>query len=277
METLANPLHQDIQPDFATFNPSAPSIEDPETKTRYYLTLPPPEPRDLALGRAIDVFGNVEEALYYCLDRLLGLQTRFEARDIFYNLLDSHKLRETIANVSSLRLDTAQHEDLDRLLDRARDTATKQNRIVHGKWVPCYETTSPPFTVFAYWLRQYRPTNPKERGELAQRPPVLKTYNKYSFRIKRLHEISDETLILHGDIWTFMSSLDGQLPKQLPPPLPQLVAKLSPGKKPSDPQGGHPEKNEARESPPKSSRAKPRKLSSAQKRAVAAEGNDPKP
>ena len=200
------------------------TVLDPSTGQYFHLKPPPTEERDAALGRLMDAFSTLESTLFLNFALMFGVPHN-DVREVLYNILDAQSLRNALSSLSKIRLNKDGQDALDRILARAKNATSKRNKIVHGDWhceFTYYGEKKPDAPFFVEWVRNYHPTSPIEREELAKPQPNQKIKAKFCFNTKALNRITSDVTKLLEDLGDFHGIYRDQFPKQ-PPELPQQL------------------------------------------------------
>ena len=176
---------------------------------------------DRTLGLFMRAWDQLELALSSLFHKLVDTDVT-TAMILFHSGIDLRTLREIIHQLGKHRLNPEDQKKLTALLRRAKNAATKRNRIVHGAWTLILRMGPPPRpkplkAESATWIRQYRPTDKDVLAKLASRKSQ-KLVAAYQFRPNQLITSAGHVTKLARDINAFTKPLS-LLPAAEPQPI----------------------------------------------------------
>ena len=175
---------------------------------------PPIDPRDLALGRYLTAWSNLEHSLRFLLARLIG--TTFEIGfSVAAAIPDNGRMQELLRALGRLQLDDS--DDLNELVEickHVQDSSHHRNRIVHGTWVVTNDRHEEARSGRAayMWVRAY-PLPDKERERMAITGHSPKDEKKYVYSVARLIERAEKADALGKRIGAFNLRIENRTGK----------------------------------------------------------------
>ncbi|WP_430396683.1 hypothetical protein [Ferrovibrio sp.] len=175
---------------------------------------------DYTLGVYMRCWGELEITQQLLFAKLL--ETDITSASIVFSALDQRKLRDVSLQLGKTRLQQKHYNDLEKLIKRCANAATKRNRIVHGFWqlklvMGPSPNPKPLMAQSAHWERIY---NPLDRDELyALRSGKDKSVvEKYCFTPERLIDFAKDVRLLANEVGKFAKEIV-LLPVSIPRPI----------------------------------------------------------
>lgn len=212
---MSEPILDRDHPEFGTLE------LEPDPGTRNFtMTMPPTDPRDVALGAFMGEWSDLEGVLEVLLWRLMGSPLDV-ARAVFASGIGIAQLKDLLIALGRLRLKEAEQADLARLAERLKRLNTKRNRIVHARWIivaakGSQKSGAPKMT--EHWLRAYLPPDP----EIIQRmmdPLNQKESAAYTFKLSAIFRVAKELRRFREELEQFALRCPKPQPfSEAPPP-----------------------------------------------------------
>ncbi len=158
----------------------------------------PTEPRDLAMGRFMEAWSQLEASLRDLLSALSGAPDR-AAFSIAAAIPDNGRMQElllALGNMASIDLD--EMKELKAICEHLQTSNRYRNHIVHGQWINASDT-SKPATASPYkprmWLRVYTVIDKRKEFDAVMGWDE-KARKLYVFSVARLEERALSALAL---------------------------------------------------------------------------------
>lgn len=157
------------------------------------------------MGRFVDAWSKLERQLRNRIEESLGRGT-VEARTISYGL-SGRGLIDLHTDLIEPYVSGKNVVELKRLAERYNKSNTKRNRLIHGGWSMEYivGVEGEKVSITAQIVREYPPTNSRERDELGKFGSPLR--GKYIFSLDQIDEarrdiesLMEQFRLFHRDV-----------------------------------------------------------------------------
>ncbi len=182
-------------------------------------TEPPTFERDLAMGRFIDAWSQVEWEMRNLL-RILSKAPAEAAGPIAAAIPDNGRMAELLQVLGKRYLESTECDELDGIIEHVKISNNYRNSIVHGHWglTSNREKVATRGTVYDFmWIRVYIFIDKlKELNAALGRDPAAQ--DRYIFSVQRLTKRAQSAHKLADRIQTFSQRIERRLGNTEPSP-----------------------------------------------------------